>query len=122
MKNLNTNVITFNINLITYTNNTQQLTGNIGYHHIHHLSSGIPNYNLSKCAKENPILQELVTVLKFKESLKLMFHKLWDEESQRMISFREYNKMELIRVKAQVNYQLSIKNYELRMAKVIRNS
>lgn len=77
----------------------QWLTGNIGYHHIHHLSSGIPNYNLGKCAKENPILQEFVTEIKFLQSLKLMFHKLWDEDSQRMISFREYRKLEKVRVK-----------------------
>ncbi|MGK0388512.1 MAG: omega-6 fatty acid desaturase (delta-12 desaturase) [Maribacter sp.] len=76
----------------------QWLTGNIGLHHIHHLSAGIPNYNLVKCAKDNPILQQFVTVITFKESLTLMFHKLWDEESQRMISFGEYKRMELVRV------------------------
>jgi len=75
----------------------QWLSGNIGFHHIHHLSSSIPNYNLSKCAKENPILQKFATVITFKESLKLMFHKLWDEETQRMISFREYRKLEMMR-------------------------
>lgn len=66
------------------------LTGNIGYHHIHHLSSRIPNYNLRKCAKENPILQRYVTSISFFQSLPMMFNKLWDEEKQRMISFREF--------------------------------
>ena len=68
-------------------------TGNIGYHHIHHLSSGIPNYNLAKCAEENPIFQKYVTQLTFLESLKCLRHKLWDESNQRMITFREYYKL-----------------------------
>ena len=70
------------------------LTGNIGFHHIHHLSSLIPNYNLEKCNRENPIFEKYVTALTFRESLKLAFHKLWDEESQRMITFQEFNQME----------------------------
>ena len=70
------------------------LTGNIGYHHIHHLSSQIPNYNLSKCAKENPILQKYVQKLSFVDSLKTVHNKLWDENQQRMISFREYYALE----------------------------
>ena len=70
----------------------QWLTGNIGLHHIHHLSSLIPNYNLQKCKDENPILQEHITTITFFESLKCISHKLWDEQQQRMISFREFYK------------------------------
>jgi omega-6 fatty acid desaturase (delta-12 desaturase) len=70
------------------------LTGNIGYHHIHHLSSRIPNYNLRRCAKENPILQRYVTSMTFVQSLPMMFNKLWDEEKQRMISFQEFYRRE----------------------------
>jgi len=70
------------------------LTGNIGYHHIHHLSSQIPNYNLRQCADENPILQKYVTKLSFVDSLKTINSKLWDERQQRMISFSEYYEME----------------------------
>lgn len=73
------------------------LTGNIGYHHIHHLSSQIPNYNLAKCAKENPILQKHVTTLTFTQSLGTIFNKLWDEESGRMISFSEYAEIKKVR-------------------------
>lgn len=69
------------------------LTGNIGYHHIHHLSSKIPSYNLAKCAKENPILQKFVTKVSFTESLSFMFHSLWDEQQNRMITFAEYRKV-----------------------------
>lgn len=71
----------------------QWLSGNIGIHHIHHLSSMIPNYNLEKCMRENPVLNKHVTVLSFWQSLKLMTHKLWDEEQERMISFREYSRL-----------------------------
>ncbi|MEM9934331.1 MAG: fatty acid desaturase [Bacteroidota bacterium] len=75
----------------------QWLTGNIGFHHIHHLSPRIPNYNLEKCAKENPILQKYVTILTFKESLKCIYHKLWDEDSKRMITFWEFRRNEKVR-------------------------
>ncbi|MCB0610539.1 MAG: fatty acid desaturase [Lewinellaceae bacterium] len=66
------------------------LTGNIGYHHIHHLNAQVPNYNLARCQQENPILKNVANTLTFRESLKCVFHNLWDEEQQRMISFREY--------------------------------
>jgi len=68
----------------------QWLTGNIGFHHIHHLSSMIPNYNLEKCFKENALLNKYVTVVDFKDSLKMIFNNLWDEEEEKMISFKEY--------------------------------
>lgn len=70
------------------------LTGNIGYHHIHHLNSKIPSYNLARCARENPFLQRYVTTMTFRQSLPLMFNKLWCEDTQRMISFREYYRRE----------------------------
>jgi acyl-lipid omega-6 desaturase (Delta-12 desaturase) len=71
----------------------QWLTGNIGIHHIHHLSSLIPNYNLQRCKDENPILQEGVTIVSFTGSLKYFSNKLWDEQQDRMITFMEYRRM-----------------------------
>jgi omega-6 fatty acid desaturase (delta-12 desaturase) len=70
------------------------LTGNIGYHHLHHLNSRIPNYYLEKCYDENPILNKYVNTLTFKESLSCIVCHLWDEDQQRMISFRSFNKLE----------------------------
>ena len=70
------------------------LTGNIGYHHVHHLSSRIPNYNLARCARENPLLQKYVTRIGFLESIPLLNNKLWDERGGRMISFREFGRRE----------------------------
>jgi acyl-lipid omega-6 desaturase (Delta-12 desaturase) len=66
------------------------LTGNIGYHHIHHLNSLVPNYELARCHQENPILDQVANKITFTQSLRCVFSKLWDEEQQRMISFREY--------------------------------
>ncbi len=65
----------------------QWFTGNIGFHHIHHLSPKIPNYKLEQCHKESPLFQE-VTTLGFRESLKSGSMKLWDEEQKKMVGFR----------------------------------
>jgi len=78
----------------------QWLTGNIGIHHIHHLSSLIPNYNLEKCMRENKILNKYVTTIGFWESLKMMRYKLWDEERCKMVSFKEYQTYESQRKRA----------------------
>ena len=62
-------------------------TGNIGYHHIHHLASQIPNYRLRRCFEENPELHQ-VTRLTLRESLKCARYKLWDEGQGRLVGFR----------------------------------
>ncbi len=66
------------------------LTGNIGYHHIHHLNSLIPSYHLARCHRDHPIFEKLVTSITFWQSLRFVKNKLWDEDQQKMISFREY--------------------------------
>jgi omega-6 fatty acid desaturase (delta-12 desaturase) len=68
------------------------LSGNIGYHHIHHLSSSIPNYNLSRCNKENPIFEKHTNTITFWQSLKTLRSNLWDVQQQKMVSFSEYKK------------------------------
>ena len=65
----------------------QWFTGNIGLHHIHHLSPRIPNYNLQRCYDANPLLRQ-VTVVTFWESLKTMSLKLWDEDRHMLVGFR----------------------------------
>jgi len=60
-------------------------TGNIGFHHIHHLSPKIPNYKLPECYKENPIFQ--VTPLTIGRSMRSLFFRLWDEERRMMVGF-----------------------------------
>jgi omega-6 fatty acid desaturase (delta-12 desaturase) len=63
-------------------------TGSIGYHHIHHLSPMIPNYNLKKCHRENAIFQEIEPIT-FWTSFKTALLKLYDEKKQRMVRFSE---------------------------------
>ncbi len=72
----------------------QWFTGNIGLHHIHHLSALIPNYRLEECMKENPLFTKYANSMTFLESLKTATLKLWDEERNRMISFKEFYMME----------------------------
>lgn len=76
----------------------QWLTGNIGLHHIHHLSSRIPNYNLEKCLRDNPLFTKYAVTLSFWDSLKTVTLKLYDEERKRMITFREFYQMERLRM------------------------
>jgi omega-6 fatty acid desaturase (delta-12 desaturase) len=64
----------------------QWFSGNIGLHHIHHLSPRIPNYNLQACFDENPLFHH-VTIITFWESLSAIKLKLWDDESQKLVGF-----------------------------------
>jgi omega-6 fatty acid desaturase (delta-12 desaturase) len=64
----------------------QWFTGNIGLHHIHHLSSRIPNYALQQCMDENPMFQD-VTTITLGSSLKSLRLNLWDESQQRLVGF-----------------------------------
>ena len=63
-------------------------TGSIGYHHIHHLSPLIPNYNLKQCHNENSLFHEIKPITFFTafESLHL---RLWDTKRQMLIRFSE---------------------------------
>lgn len=63
-------------------------SGNIGYHHLHHLNSRIPNYNLVKCQRNVSELQKVYSfgVL---DSLKSLKFRLWDEQRGKLISFGE---------------------------------
>ncbi|MDK1081147.1 MAG: fatty acid desaturase [Anaerolineae bacterium] len=63
----------------------QWFSGNIGFHHIHHLSPKIPNYKLPKCFKDNSLFQiKPITLLSSMKSLRL---RLWDEEKRRMVGW-----------------------------------
>ena len=63
-------------------------TGSIGYHHIHHLSPLIPNYNLKRCHNENAIFHE-VKPITFFTAFESLFLRLWDEKRQMLIRFSE---------------------------------
>jgi omega-6 fatty acid desaturase (delta-12 desaturase) len=63
------------------------ITGNIGIHHIHHLSSRIPFYKLPHVLKEHPELGD-VCRLSFMQSLKCVKYVLWDESQRRLVTFK----------------------------------
>jgi len=68
----------------------QWFTGNIGFHHIHHLSPKIPNYKLEQCHKENPIFQ--IEPLTLRDSLKSLFFRLWDEKEKMLVGWKALRK------------------------------
>ena len=66
----------------------QWFSGNIGFHHIHHLSPRIPNYNLEKCHQADLLFQQVKPTTLF-ASLKSFTFRLWDEPQKRLVSFRQ---------------------------------
>ena len=66
----------------------QFFSGNIGLHHVHHLSARIPNYNLQRAHDENPVFHD-VPILTLWDGLRSVRLKLWDEERGRMVTFAE---------------------------------
>jgi omega-6 fatty acid desaturase (delta-12 desaturase) len=66
----------------------QFFTGNIGLHHVHHLSAKIPNYNLQRAHDEIEIFQE-VPVLTIRDGLRSIRLKLIDPASGRLLTWGE---------------------------------
>jgi omega-6 fatty acid desaturase (delta-12 desaturase) len=71
----------------------QWFSGNIGFHHIHHLSPAVPNYNLEKCHRAEPLFQS-VTPITLLGSLKSLSFRLWDEQQARLVG---YGRMRAVR-------------------------
>lgn len=65
----------------------QWLTGNIGFHHVHHLSPKVPNYYLESAHDSTPPLHKATTIT-IRQSLESLKFRLWDEEGKRFVSFR----------------------------------
>jgi acyl-lipid omega-6 desaturase (Delta-12 desaturase) len=66
----------------------QWITGNIGYHHVHHLSPRVPNYKLEEVHKNTKPLQNVPTIT-LSTSLTSLKFRLWDERNKQFISFKE---------------------------------
>ncbi|MDM5299082.1 fatty acid desaturase [Bacillus pumilus] len=66
----------------------QWLTGNIGYHHVHHLSPRVPNYHLEHAHDQSEPLQNVPTIT-LKTSIESMKFRLWDEELKAFVTFKE---------------------------------
>jgi omega-6 fatty acid desaturase (delta-12 desaturase) len=64
----------------------QWFSGNIGFHHIHHLSPRIPNYHLEKCHKAEPLFQSVKPVT-LCSSLKSFTFRLWDERRRKLVGY-----------------------------------
>lgn len=76
----------------------QWVTGNIGFHHVHHLSPRIPNYKLEDAHESVKPLQQATTIT-IKTSLESLRYKLYDPENYRFVSFKEAAKRETMRGK-----------------------
>jgi omega-6 fatty acid desaturase (delta-12 desaturase) len=65
----------------------QWFSGNIGFHHIHHLSARIPNYHLEKCHRAEPLFQKVKPITLF-ASFKSFTFRLWDEQRRELVGYR----------------------------------
>jgi len=70
----------------------QWFSGNIGFHHIHHLSPRIPNYHLEACHRSDPMFAGVRPVTLF-SSVKLSTLRLWDEHAKQLIGFRRLKEL-----------------------------
>jgi omega-6 fatty acid desaturase (delta-12 desaturase) len=66
----------------------QWLTGNIGFHHVHHLSPRIPNYRLESAHNHTQLLQKAPTIT-LSESIRCLRFHLWDEENKKFVGFNK---------------------------------
>lgn len=62
-------------------------TADIAYHHLHHLSTAIPNYQLAACHKEYESLFVDVKRIHFRDLLTTFDYQLWDPEKQKVVGF-----------------------------------
>jgi omega-6 fatty acid desaturase (delta-12 desaturase) len=70
----------------------QWFSGNIGFHHIHHLSARIPNYNLQRCHEADPLFHQ-VKPLTLWSSFKSANLRLWDEQNKKLVGWRHAREM-----------------------------
>lgn len=67
----------------------QWFSGNIGFHHIHHLLPRVPNYRLASCHRVCAALTGGIRPLSLREALQAPAYALWDEEQERMVRFSD---------------------------------
>ena len=83
----------------------QFLTGNIGYHHVHHLSPRVPNYKLEMAHNNTQPLENVPTIT-LATSLRSLRFRLWDEESKNFVSFKDIKYLTKKNVPTQVKSEL----------------
>lgn len=67
----------------------QWFTGNIGFHHIHHLDPRIPNYRLEACHHAHPVFARATILTVRRGALLSSLYCLWDEESKIMVKISQ---------------------------------
>jgi omega-6 fatty acid desaturase (delta-12 desaturase) len=72
----------------------QFFTGNIGFHHVHHLNPRIPSYHLERAHRALAAFQRVPTV-SFWEGLKAVRLKVWDERAARLLTWAEVRRLRL---------------------------
>jgi len=75
----------------------QFFTGNIGLHHVHHLNSRIPNYNLQRAHDENAVLHG-VPILSLLDGLRAVRLKLYDEARGALVTFAQASRVQRVEV------------------------
>ncbi|MGG4202158.1 fatty acid desaturase [Peribacillus frigoritolerans] len=83
----------------------QFLTGNIGYHHVHHLSPRVPNYKLEMAHNNTQPLENVPTIT-LATSLRSLRFRLWDEESKNFVGFKDIKYLTKKSVPTQVKSEL----------------
>ena len=76
----------------------QWVTGNIGFHHVHHLAPRVPNYHLEAAHESIPPLQQATTIT-LTTSLESIRYKLYDPERKKFVTFKEAEEIIANRVK-----------------------
>ena len=69
----------------------QWITGNIGFHHVHHLAPRVPNYKLQEAHTKTPPLQRATTIT-LKTSIESLRYKLYDSSNNHFVTFKEVKK------------------------------
>lgn len=78
------------------------ITGNIGFHHIHHLSPRVPNYYLERAHNSNDRLQDVQTIT-LRTSLQSLRFRIWDEDNKKFVGFRDIKELSAKARKYSVN-------------------
>lgn len=84
----------------------QWITGNIGYHHVHHLAPKVPNYKLEEAHESVPPLQKATTIT-LKTSLQSIRYKLYDPKQKKFVTFKEVTQIERMKKKQLIKEALN---------------
>src|SRR5699024_4102776 len=83
----------------------QWVTGNIGYHHVHHLAPRVPNYKLEEAHESTPPLQYATTIT-IKTSLESLKYRLYDPNTKVFVTFKQAKQiLQKPKIKDELNVQ-----------------